>query len=261
MDNQEIGWITFPGAVGVHHAQITCDVGFAAVAKDDHRDNHLGVRVAFKNPTEQGMPQDPSEFRALEQISDRLEEVIACAGGIYVGRITTDGHRYFYFYTAQAEGEARATVQSVSGDFGYRVDISWEYDPERSEYFNDLFPTLDDRQVVMDMATLEALRETGDSVAKEREVFHCVCFGHERNVLEFEAWLEHGNYRIIEKGWLDEGAEFQIRFSHIGSMVLEDITYYSINIGRTARELSGEYAGWESGVVPSAAHYHTSNPG
>jgi len=39
-----------------------------------------------------------------------------------------------------------------------------------------------------------------------------------------------------------------VRFSHVGTMVLEDITGRTIAIDRKARELDGDYDGWETSI-------------
>ena len=96
-------WYTFPASMGDDQAWITYNHGYAEVAKADTRNNHLRVRVGFHDPTEYGMPTN-EEFPRLSALDESLENVIVKLGGVYVGRITVAGHRYFYYYLGSING-------------------------------------------------------------------------------------------------------------------------------------------------------------
>ena len=78
-------WYTFPASMGDDQAWITYNHGYAEVAEADTRNNHLRIRVKFKNPTEYGMPTN-EEFSDLSALDETLDNAIANLGGIYVGR-------------------------------------------------------------------------------------------------------------------------------------------------------------------------------
>ena len=97
-------WHTFPAQMGDDQAWITYNHGFAEVAEADKRGNCLRVRVTIKNPTEYGMPTN-EEFPALSSLDESIDDAITAAGGVYVGRITVAGCRFFYYYAEGAGGQ------------------------------------------------------------------------------------------------------------------------------------------------------------
>jgi hypothetical protein len=64
----------------------------------------LNVRVAFKQPRPDGMPAN-EEFQNLRALEDGLEALVQQQKSVYVGRVTVNGHRDFYIYTAESEAE------------------------------------------------------------------------------------------------------------------------------------------------------------
>lgn len=174
-------WLMFPVTMGEDQAFISFNESFAERAKSDARHNHLRVEVAIRDPTEAGMPRG-DEFKALSRLDDALEATLAKLGGLYVGRITVAGRRYFYFYLGASEVDARDAVARAGAAFGYAAQLRWAHDPEKTRYWKDLYPTADDWQVIKDMWRREAERvergtprmtSTGLRSNRARFIFFC----------------------------------------------------------------------------------------
>ncbi len=240
-------WYTFPAAMGDDQAWITYNHGYAEVAKADTRNNHLRVRVGFNDPTEYGMPTN-EEFPRLSALDESLENVIVKLGGVYVGRITVAGHRYFYYYLGAKEDQAKKEVDQVASSSNYKLQYLWKPDPEKKKYWDELYPTPDDWQVIQDLKVLDALEKGGDNKDKKREVQHWAYFSTKNNASKYKDWAIEQKYKIISWGSTDDKKEYMVQYSHIGTMNLRDITHHTISANRKARELNGRYDGWETSV-------------
>lgn len=240
-------WYTFPAQMGDHRAFITYNHGYAEISKKDKRDFLLKVRVKIKNPTPAGMPTN-EEFPVLSALDEKLDESLAEKGSVYVGRITVDGYRHFYFYLDIAEQTVSDTLEKVANATSYKLQHSYKHDPEKEGYWNDLYPTKDDWQVIQDMKVLDALKEGGDNPKKPREVFHWAYFPDKKVANSFGEWVEANDYKLISIELADEKNMMKVRFSHVGTMVLDDITRHTIGINRKATEMNGDYDGWETSI-------------
>ncbi len=240
-------WYTFPAAMGEDQAWITYNHGYAEIAEKDRREHHLRVRTAFKNPTDYGMPTN-EEFPALSALDERLDGVVTDLGGVYVGRITVGGYRYFYFYVDVPKEKAVKGIDEVAKSSGYRLQYIYEHDPEKKYYWDELYPTDDDWQVIRDLKVLETLADEGDIRDRAREVTHWAYFDLESNAKHYAAWASTQNYTIVYSGKTEDGEEYMVQFTHVGTMNLGDITHHTIGANRKARELSGRYDGWETSV-------------
>jgi Family of unknown function (DUF695)/Regulator of ribonuclease activity B len=240
-------WHTFPTQLGEKRAFITYNHTYAEIAEKDERDSLLKVRVKIKNPDAAGMPTN-KEFSALSALDDKLDGLLTKEGAIYVGRITIDGYRVFHFYLNFPEQTAAAIVNQVAKKTSYTIDYSYQKDPAKDGYWKALFPTRENWQVIQDMKVLYALRMSGDNPEKSREVFHWAYFQDMKNANSFGDWIKANQYKLISIEFTEDKQKVGVKFSHVGSMALEDITHHSIDINRTIAEMEGDYDGWETSV-------------
>jgi hypothetical protein len=240
-------WHTYPVQMGDHRAFITYNHGYAEIADKDKRDFLLKVRVKIKNPTPTGMPTS-EEFPALSAVDEKLDDSLTGKGAAYVGRITVDGYRYFHFYINFPEQMASEAIDNVSKQTSYKLQYSHKKDIAKDGYWKDLYPTNDDWQVIQDMKVLDALKKSGDTPSKPREVFHWAYFLEMKTALNYGEWAQSNQYKLISVENTSDKKKVGVRFSHIGTMVLEDITHHTIGLNRKAKELKGDYDGWETSV-------------
>lgn len=239
-------WRMFPASMGDDQAFISFNESFGERAETDARQHHLRVEVAIKDPTEAGMPRG-DEFNALSKLDDALEAALVRLGGIYVGRITVAGRRYFYFYLDENEAEARDAAMRAAKPFGYAPQLQWKHDPEKARYWTDLYPTADDWCVIKDMDVLDALQEAGDNADISRTVEHWAYFEAEPAANAFRAWLQSQGF-TFKSSSQEENGRVCVTFTHEGVMHLADITNRTIRCRRKAEELGGDYDGWETSV-------------
>ena len=239
-------WETFPATMGENRVWISYNQSYSKIAKSDSRNNSIQIRIKIKKPTEYGMPTN-EEFPALLSLDESLEVAITDIGGIYVGRLTVGGYRYFYYYVARSEKNIKNIVTNMANSSKYKIQMEWSIDPKKKEYWNNLYPTSDDIQVIQDMKVLDALMENGDLKDRKREVQHWAYFAKEDDSNKFKDWILEQGYMLVFSG-LSEKQDYLIKYTHNGTMHLSDITHHTIKSNRMARKLEGRYDGWETSV-------------
>lgn len=242
-------WYTFPAQMGEHRVFISFNQSYSTIAETDPRRSLLKVRVPIKNPNDAGMPTN-AEFPALASLDEKLDAALSAMDAAYVGRLTVNGHRYFYFYVSFAEEAAADVIARISHETGYALEYEYEQDEAKEGYWHDIYPTADDWQVIEDLEVLDALRERGDKPEVTREVLHWAYFSDQSAANTFAAWARENSYDVtaIERPEDEDESGFVVRFSHMGTMALDDITHHTIAINRKAIEMEGDYDGWETSV-------------
>lgn len=214
--------------------------------------NSIKVKLYLNDVRDDGLPNS-KEGERLMQIGPIVEEAINMNGGLFLGRVTTNSVRWNIGLAPEdASAIERALVlSSKKHDFRYEVYV--DRDPNKSVYWEDLYPTDDDRQVMADMDVKRALSENGDDQHAERQVDHWVYFDNRDDAERFAAWSSQQEYIDVEVVPQKEGilarTKWLVRMKHQGTMLLNDISHHTIKISNKAREHGGVYDGWETQVT------------
>ncbi len=238
-------WNIYPCSMGGKIAWVFYDHGINETLDREAPDQLLVIVVALLKPTAQGLPSQ-QESVSLNELEDDLLELLRSHSGLYVGRITVDGHRYLHVFVAGTEAEWHRRLSPIGERHGHALKLIAKSDPEHTGYWQDLFPDDDSWQVIMDLRVLDALAKEGDDGTTVRQVDHWAYFREPDATQAFGSWLAERGYRVdsIE---VDDGRH-RIRFFHETAVDLESITRHSIALRRKAVALGGEYDGWETAV-------------
>jgi uncharacterized protein (TIGR01619 family) len=235
-------------------ASVFLDLGIASDApKEDYR-VRLSLFVRLKGPRENGLTT-PEEADALWPLEDALIPAITAWGGVFVGRITTDGRRDFFFYGSSADG-FDTVVSTALAPFGYDYDTDDSHDAGWSFYFDVLYPTPWDWQSIMNRRVLENLKRDGDDLSQARRVHHWLYFpsAAECDRCAEAARLQGFGARALEKDTKAEAENpFGLHLHRIDSVqapVIDEICHKLLTL---AQEHGGDYDGWESQVVKPGA--------
>ncbi|MEL7486105.1 MAG: DUF695 domain-containing protein [Pseudomonadota bacterium] len=246
-------WEFYQCAMGDKRAFIFYDEGVAETIGAAPQKKALKIRLAIKQPTDEGMPPQ-AEFDALCNLEDALTDAVQRLDGIYVGRITVDGFRYFHCFCDAPERAIADMTSSLAEDTGYDLRALMEDDAAKSAYWDDLYPTEDDRQVMQNMKVLAALAENGDVHDIERPIDHWAYFPSRLAAETMRQWLESDRYQITQCG---ENAEsdwpYVVKFRHVAPIGLVDLSNRTIAFARRANGLDGYYDGWETSVETGEA--------
>lgn len=241
-------WEVFPRAMKDYQAFVSVDVGIAeriaeapiALAR---------LRLAYKSPSPNGLPTK-EEFDPVNSVEDKITDFSKTTGDQYVGRITVAGTRVFYVYTDRDEASWRSFTSTLAAETGYDIQLSYRQDPEHRGYFDDLYPTPIDRQVISDLRVIEALESHGDDGSAPRKIEHWAYFDSEESAAEFIAWARGEGVKYDrENSHQTEDGQYSVRLFHYGTVQLQDINHYTVALSQKAAEYGGEYDGWETMVL------------
>jgi hypothetical protein len=167
--------------------------------------------------------------------------------------VTVDGHRHFYIYTHDSEENWSARLETLGEHRGYPLALAFRSnDEKRRGYWQELFPTDDDWQVIKDLGVIEALEKEGDDGTASRRIDHWAYFPSKLAAEQYSQWAKEQGYTLQDDKTTDNG-KFCIQFAHEGTLRLTDITSHTIALRRKAEELGGDYDGWEVPVCKSPA--------
>jgi hypothetical protein len=185
-------WEFYPCEMGEQRAFIFYDHGVRTSIDAYPCTTLIKVRAAIREATPQGLPTS-EEFPRISALEDQLSTAISEIGGLYVGRITVAGNRWFHFFAPLNQDDAIGLVALVGGASGYDLRVVVKEDPDRRGYWEDLFPTDQDWQVVQDLKVIESLRSQGDDHDAPRRIDHWAYFPSVDACRRFESWaLERG---------------------------------------------------------------------
>lgn len=235
--------------MGDDRAFIFADVGIKDQLSEQAPEKLVKVRLDYKAPTENGLPTE-QEFEPAKAIEDELQEYVDGRSDFYVGRITVSGQRHFFIYVKNGEGYEKR-VAEIGHNHGYDLKYAAIEDSGHSQYWDYLCPTDSDWQIIKDMRVLEALKNDGDDHSIERHVDHWIYFDDPNTAKQYQDWaVEFGleEARPIE---FVEGRH-EVRLKHHGTMLLADISGVTIPLALKAKEMGGDYDGWETPVMRSS---------
>ena len=242
-------WESYPCNLGEHLAWISFDRGLAEEIAHIVPQTCLRLHVALSDPSPKGMPGKP-EFEVLNRLEDTLVPFIEERGGLYAGRLTSQGHRHFICYADIGATDVAAFCDRQSADLGYAIAVTREHDPGRRAYWDDLYPKPDDDSVIQDKKVFEALHSNGDVGEASRRIDHWAYFPDRKAAETFAAWLKGHGYSSDGIQQTQEAANpFNVRFHRLDTPCVGAFTTANILLRRKAKELDGIYDGWETIVV------------
>ena len=207
-------------------------------------------RLTYKAPRDDGLPTD-EEFEAVADIEDRLTEFIESNQGVYVGRVTVDGCRFFHTYCIAPEARIEAFLSELRAATGYRIEWQCRDDPAKETYWKELYPTEDDWQVILDRRVVDQLNKSGDTGSVVRCIDHWAYFATEDGARDYAAWAGESGFSInkLAAGGYKGDSKWCVQFNRDDAADLYSINHVTYQLRHKAKELGGEYDGWESPVV------------
>jgi hypothetical protein len=244
-------WEFFPCTMGEHRAFIFVDVGVKDTIDTDAPPRLVKIRLTYRDPRPDGFPT-PEEFEPVKAIEEELDSFAGDSGAWYVGRVTAAGYRIFHVYTDAPDEQWWSFAGELADRSGYELALAFQEDPDHATYWNELYPTPDDWQVIKDIRVIEALAEQGDDGTAARQVDHWAYFDREDDARPFIAWAESDRFTYEqEHSGADEDGRFCVRLSHHGTVELRDLSSHTIALRQKAVEHGGTYEGWEVPVLKS----------
>jgi uncharacterized protein (TIGR01619 family) len=248
--NHQEDWDFYLTNVDDKLSSIAVDLGLKSVAPIVDKQNVVWISLKMNNPREDGLSSD-EEFEKLGNIEDEIvNSIVKNHNAIFVGRLTSDNHRDFYFYFGETKNYEQ-TVSEVMQNFSdYKYGIGTKIDKEWDGYLNFLFPLPEQYQRIQNRKVVDNLVKNGDKLEAKREVMHWIYFTNENDRENFIKKIGAENFKVEEKNKINENKEFpyNLRISRIDKVDYENIDEYTIYLWKLASENNGEYDGWETSV-------------
>lgn len=232
-------------------ASIYLDLGLKEIAPIKGKGNIFWVSIKMNNPREDGLSSN-EESGKLWEIDDALIASFSSKHDVvYVGRLTNNGSRDFYFYFGE-EVLMDKTVSDVmvrfpeyQYDFGIKENDNWE------SFFNFLYPTARDYQAIMNRRVLAQLEENGDKLTEAREVDHWIYFKSENDRRKFEDEVTKRRFQVRSKDFNIEYGDnpYRLVITRKDKVGWGDIDEYTIELWEIANQFNGDYDGWECPMI------------
>lgn len=240
-------WAHFFATMGENQASILFDDGLAETIGSLPHQISLKIELTLQEDPGTGLTTD-AEAKRLEDLSIAIEKVLVPEGAVPLGRVTVNGVRWLMYLLRSDAGVSKA--ESIIEQAGYACSVYMDDDPEKSVYWDDLYPTEDDRQVMRDMRLLDVLRENGDRGDIKRAVAHWSYFQKKSHAKAFALSLLSLGYDKprTQKSETPDDGKWLVRSKHEGKMTLRDVSHHSLAHHRLAKQHSGRYDGWETRI-------------
>ncbi|MCG6154859.1 DUF695 domain-containing protein [Rubinisphaera margarita] len=222
-------------------ATILVDIGISKIL-DSLPEIICRIEFSFSNPTPGGLPSSPEENELANAIEDELSNLAEAEGHHYLGRLTCEGKRYFFFYTANPPSLVIG-MKAINDRRNLELKAAAIKDPDHEQYWNTLYPTGQDWQVIKDTKVLQALAQDNDDPSIEREVDHFAYFKDIESATEFQEWAQTVGCQPRHEIELDDDS-YSVKLYHIGRMDLRSITNVTVPLALKAEQLGGNYDGW-----------------
>ena len=232
-------------------ASIYLDLGLKNIAPISGKENIFWISIKMNNPRENGLSSQ-NESSKLWEIEDSIEEQINSKHDvIYAGRLTNNNHRDIYFYFGDDKlidktlSDCMVRFPNYEYDFGIKENDKWE------SYLNFLYPSPMAYQSIMNRRVLESLKESGDTLEKERQVEHWIYFKTEKERSQYEIEVQKRDFKITDKDVDNENNEFKYKLviSREDKVTWNEINKCTIELWELANNLNGDYDGWETSVI------------
>ena len=215
----------------------------------------LWVWVYFRQPRDDGLSSS-EEAPIFHEIEDSLtNEVRETTEATLVGRITTAGHREFYFYSPHQDRFGQAVAAAMMHFPNYEFDAGFKKDPDWSQYLNVLYPSPEEHQRIKNRHVIETLKQHGDSLTKSRLVSHWAYFKSPQDRQEFIAKASSGGFEVTDQSDDDEPNTehpYGVKLERVDRIDWHSINNATLKLFRFVQEVDGDYDGWETSVEKDA---------
>lgn len=234
-------------------ASISVDLGLRSNSKPLlTRKMLIWVWVKMKSPRGDGL-SDSVEFDTLSAIEESIASVLQRkCDAIQVGRITTDGRKEFYFYAPSANNLEELVKEAMKKQPRYQILSGHKEDDNWTQYYELLYPRENQLQWISDRRTVDQLKARGDRLEIPRKVSHWIYFKSIDARDEYKFLVEREGFKIEHETFINKKGQdrpFCLQISRLDTTELQNINHISLKLKDLAKQINGDYDGWESPVI------------
>lgn len=211
----------------------------------------LKTGVKLLQCTEEGLPTK-NEFKVLYAISDKVKASIDSSGkNKQAGTFSYQCTRSDYYYISDTN-RIRGTLESVFKTYfpKYEYTIDIKADANWEAYLSFLYPTEEIMEYIENEKVILNLTKEGDDLSKPRQVDHWLSFKTQADRESFLKYALQEKYKVEEKKYVEKGPlHYQLHLSRTDKVDISSITKVTMALRKKAKELNGDYDGWETLVI------------
>ncbi|MFL5728598.1 MAG: DUF695 domain-containing protein [Cytophagaceae bacterium] len=192
------------------------------------------------------------EFDKLYEISDQVIETMA---GItkyeHAGSFTHGCERLDYLYLHDTLGIRKKLENLYTEKFKpYKYQIGITADTAWDAYLRFLYPNEETLEFMNNSKVLDRLSAAGDKLIKARPIDHWLYFSTLKDRDAFIRYAEQEKFIVVSKEYLKESEQpYQLKISRTDPVDPESLLKLTLGLRKKAKELKGQYDGWESVVL------------
>lgn len=223
------------------------DLGLVSEAPLEAKPWLVSVRTPLTRPRVDGLT-DNEEAEELGKLEERLVRALRThADGRFVGRMTWNGTRDFFFYASRAEGVTAALTEALGPSPSRRVMSQVRDDKEWQHYFEVLFPGPIEQRWMADRRVVEELKKAGDRLDQPRPIDHIATFAREASARSYAAACAALGFEV-EARERDDGSDWSVHATRVEPAELLHVHETAASLHLLAEEHEGAYEGWGCAV-------------
>lgn len=247
-------WDFYECTVDHKRAMVFVNLALMKQAPNPRYPSLVWLTLTVQAPRPDGLAEG-QELERLNQIEDNFENTAIWAGdAILLGRVGHAGVRDYFFQAVSPEPLRNALSEVMAKYPEYRFELGSREDPEWSTYREYLHPSPRQSCHSNDSKVRLALKESGDTLDKEREIEHWVYFTTPQARDEFVHEIARLGFVLVSK---DDGNDGEVgrENPYMAQISRSDVPNgdftekVSWPLTEAAERLGGDYDGWETFVV------------
>ena len=242
-------WAPYRRTVDDATAQsIIVDLGLTEIAPVKERPFCLRIDVIMHSPDEHGMISS-EEFEVLSAMDDAFESGLAVHGVTYAGRISGNGKIAVYLYASEPAGIEQSLTAVMAQFPQYKYEHIIDREDGWNSYFHLLYPEPIELRTLHNSLVIDNLQKHGDKLEKARLVEHWVYFSTESDRNKFLESIKGQGFKTENGKVPNTDKPFQLKLAREDKVDHDSVDTYILDLWQKARDVGGEYDGWETFIV------------
>jgi hypothetical protein len=209
----------------------------------------LKAGVKLQHCSDYGLP-DKEEMEALYEISGKIRSLIDSTTSTEAGTFSYRCKRTDYYYLKDTAGIRQTLSKAFTTLFPkYEYYIEIKADPNWDAYLTFLYPSPETMDYMADEKVVMSLSQAGDKPDKPRLVDHWLYFNTDAGREEFIKYAEQTGFKVEGREKKQTALPFGLHLSRTDKVDIDSIHVITTMLRKKARELHGNYDGWETFVV------------
>lgn len=249
--SQEGNWDVYLATYEDGPGSVALNMDLINVAPMKHLPYLLITGVKYDNCREDGFPTS-EEFNALYNISDEVIKLVSeLTTAEIVGSFTYQCQRLDYIYLADTTAVRKNLTNLYSSNYSsYEPYTNIKPDDQWEAYTKFLYPSEEILEYMSNEKVLMQLRQAGDDLTKPRQIDHWIYFADEKGRGEFISYVEKLGFKIENQEKQDDlQYPYSLHISKVDSVHPNEINKLTLDLRNKAKELNGQYDGWETMVI------------